>query len=161
MRLCRPTLTATDHSQLTAYVADQVAVSIADHESLTILRGVLRNAQIIADASIGPDVVTLDSECVLRDMQTGDCESYTLVFPDEADISAGRLSVLAPLGASLLGQRVGSVVRVPCPVGVRAVAVERLLYQPEAADRESLAGPEPESAMSYSGTRVTRQESTA
>lgn len=135
MRPCRPLLTTTDHEQLIAYVSDSMIASIADHESLAMLRSVLRDAKVVEDSHVEPDVVTLDSEFQLRDIETGEVEQYTLVLPDEADIARGRLSVLAPLGASLLGQSVGSTVRIPCPLGVRTVTVERLLYQPEAAEK--------------------------
>lgn len=134
MRSRPPTLTATDHDQLTAYVSDQVVASIADHESLAMLRSVLCEARVVPDSQIEPDVVTLDSECLLRDAETGELERYTLVFPSEANIARSRLSVLAPLGSSLLGQPVGATIRVPCPAGVRAVTIEAVPYQPEAEE---------------------------
>ena len=56
-----------------------------------------------------------------------------LVFPSDADIDEGRLSVLAPLGTALLGARVGDLVEVNAPAGVRRIKVEKVLYQPEAA----------------------------
>jgi regulator of nucleoside diphosphate kinase len=63
----------------------------------------------------------------------GESETYTLVYPDEADILAGRLSVLAPLGIALLGARVGQVVEFDAPAGARRLKVEKVLYQPEGA----------------------------
>jgi regulator of nucleoside diphosphate kinase len=68
----------------------------------------------------------------VRDLRSGETETYTLVYPDEADIDDGKLSVLAPLGAALLGTRAGRVVEVAAPAGPRRVKVERVLYQPEA-----------------------------
>ena len=60
-------------------------------------------------------------------------ETYTLVYPDEADINEGKLSVLAPLGTALLGMRVGDIVEFEAPAGTRRLKIERVLYQPEAA----------------------------
>jgi regulator of nucleoside diphosphate kinase len=55
------------------------------------------------------------------------------VYPDDADVNDGKLSVLAPLGTALLGASVGDVVEFRTPGGVRRLKVERILYQPEAA----------------------------
>jgi len=55
------------------------------------------------------------------------------VYPDEADFTVGKVSILAPLGSALLGARAGSVIKVHAPTGVRRMKVERILYQPEAA----------------------------
>jgi regulator of nucleoside diphosphate kinase len=60
-------------------------------------------------------------------------EEYTLVYPDEADIDDGKLSVLAPLGIALLGTRVGQTLEFQVPAGTRRLRVEKILYQPEAA----------------------------
>lgn len=130
----RPIVTTTDHSQLTVFTSDPTLTSIADHGSLSKLRAVLSEAQVVADDEINPDTVTLESECFVRDVQTGENEQYTLVFPDEANITKGYLSVLAPLGASLLRQPDNSTIRVPCQLGRRVFLIERLLYQPEAAE---------------------------
>jgi regulator of nucleoside diphosphate kinase len=75
------------------------------------------------------------SRVSVRDMVSGDLASYTLCYPVEADFDAGRLSVLAPIGAALLGYREGDVVERPVPGGVRVLKIEKLLHQPEAAKR--------------------------
>jgi regulator of nucleoside diphosphate kinase len=53
----------------------------------------------------------MNSTVVLRDLDTEEHETYTLVFPDDADIADGRLSVLAPVGTAILGQYVGDDLR--------------------------------------------------
>jgi regulator of nucleoside diphosphate kinase len=55
------------------------------------------------------------------------------VLPLAANFERGRISVLAPLGIAILGQRVGDVVAVRAPGGVRKLLIENVLYQPEAA----------------------------
>jgi regulator of nucleoside diphosphate kinase len=69
----------------------------------------------------------------VRDLDTDECEVYTLAYPEEADLAQGTLSVLAPLGTALLGTRAGQIVHVRAPGGVRRLRVERIVYQPEAA----------------------------
>jgi regulator of nucleoside diphosphate kinase len=101
---------------------------------LMALRAELGRGQILPGADAVPKgVVTMHSRVRVRDPKGEEASTYTLVYPDEADIDAGKLSVLAPLGAALLGARVGQVVRFDTPGGVRRLRVERILYQPEAA----------------------------
>ena len=50
-------------------------------------------------------------------------ETITLVTPAEADPVAGRISVTSPIGSAMLGRRVGDVVSVRTPGGVRVVAI--------------------------------------
>jgi regulator of nucleoside diphosphate kinase len=73
----------------------------------------------------------MNSTIVLRDLDTQDVESYTLVYPEQADIANGKLSVLAPIGTAVLGQRVGDVLRWHVPAGRRRLKIEQVVYQPE------------------------------
>lgn len=100
----------------------------------TALRAELDRGRVLDHANAVPrKVVTMHSRVRVRDLKADEPETYTLVYPDEADIDAGKLSVLAPLGAALLGARVGQVVRFDTPGGPRRLRIERILYQPEAA----------------------------
>jgi regulator of nucleoside diphosphate kinase len=100
---------------------------------LTALDEELVRGSVVAREEVPKGVVTMHSRVRVRDLEEDEPETYTLVYPDEADIDAGRLSVLAPLGTALLGTRVGEVVEFDVPAGTRRVKVERVLYQPEAA----------------------------
>jgi regulator of nucleoside diphosphate kinase len=73
----------------------------------------------------------MNSTVVLRDLETNEKETYTLVFPDSADIAHDRLSVLAPVGTAILGQHVGDTIRWRVPQGMRRLKVEKVVYQPE------------------------------
>jgi transcription elongation GreA/GreB family factor len=50
-------------------------------------------------------------------------ETITLVTPAEAEPLASRLSVASPMGSAMLGRRVGEVVSVRTPGGVRVVTI--------------------------------------
>jgi regulator of nucleoside diphosphate kinase len=88
---------------------------------------------VVCPTDVPRNVVTMNSKVRFRDLAGGDRETYTLVYPHEADINDGRLSILAPLGTALLGAKVGDVVECCTPGGVRRIKVEKILYQPEAA----------------------------
>jgi regulator of nucleoside diphosphate kinase len=100
---------------------------------LAALAGELRRARVVPRAEIPPDVVTMNSTVRLRDLETGEDETYTLVYPEQADIEADKLSVLAPVGTALLGYRAGDVVEWPVPAGMRRFRVEEVVFQPRSA----------------------------
>jgi regulator of nucleoside diphosphate kinase len=61
----------------------------------------------------------MNSQVYLFDLDSGEETTYTLVFPQQADIDRRRISVLAPLGAALLGRRAGQIVTPITPNGRR------------------------------------------
>jgi len=95
------------------------------------LAGELRRARVVARSELPPDVVTMNSTVRLRDLETGEEETYTLVYPHEADIGENKLSVLAPVGTALLGYRAEDVVEWPVPAGVRRFRIEEVVAQPD------------------------------
>lgn len=101
-----------------------------------LLEAELLRAQLVAPGQIAPDVVTMHSRVVCVDETSGEQQEIELVYPHEADSDRGRISVLAPVGAALLGLAVGRSIEWPVPGGrttrVRVMAVP---YQPQAAGR--------------------------
>ena len=102
-----------------------------DAESVDRLERHLDDADVLPARHIGPDVVTMNSEVRVRDLDTHEAIVFRVVFPRAADSTAGRISVLAPLGMAVLGRRVGEAVAWETPGGVRRLRLDRVLYQPE------------------------------
>jgi regulator of nucleoside diphosphate kinase len=97
------------------------------------LEGELRRASIVAHRDVPADVVTMNSEVTYEDVATGARRTIRVVFPRDADASAGRVSVLAPIAAALLGLRVGQEIDWRVPRGLTRLRVVEVGYQPEAA----------------------------
>ena len=93
----------------------------------------LGRGRVVPPTRVPKGVVTMNSQVRFIDLGTREEETYTLVYPAEANVEDARLSVLAPLGTALLGASVGEVVECRTPGGVRRLRIERILYQPEAA----------------------------
>jgi regulator of nucleoside diphosphate kinase len=93
----------------------------------------LKAGEVVAPARVPRGVVTMNSKLSVRDLASDERDTYTLSYPQEADIDEGRVSVMAPLGRALLGAKVGDVVEFDAPAGTRRIKIERILYQPEAA----------------------------
>jgi regulator of nucleoside diphosphate kinase len=104
-------------------------------DAATALEEELQRAAIVPHADVPADVVTMNSEVVYEDCATGVRRDVRVVYPKDADARAGRVSVLAPIGAALLGLRVGQEIEWHVPGGTRRVRVVAVRYQPEAAAR--------------------------
>ena len=92
-------------------LASEFAKAIDPSDHLRDLRTELDRAHIVRPEDVPRNVVTMNSTVILRDLVTNEKETYTLVFPDSADIANNRLSVLAPIGTAILGERLGDVLR--------------------------------------------------
>jgi regulator of nucleoside diphosphate kinase len=93
----------------------------------------LDRAKIIADNEVPPDLVTMNSKVKFLN-ETEDKEMIvTIVYPPDANFSEGKVSVLASLGAALIGLRVGQQINWQFPDGkTKTLRILEVLYQPEA-----------------------------
>lgn len=107
------------------------------HASLAVadaLNEELDRANMCAPEAMPHDVVTMNSRVKFRELKSGETRVRTLVYPAQMTDSATQLSVLAPVGAALLGLRVGDSIHWTLPGGTTTdLEVLELLYQPEAA----------------------------
>jgi regulator of nucleoside diphosphate kinase len=125
-------VTDTDFDRL-KHLVESPRYRVSHAVLIPALREGLDRCRVVETTRVPNEVVTMHSKVRVRDLKTEDAETYTLVYPDGADISQGKLSVLAPLGTALLGVRVGQVVEFLAPGGARRLRVEKILYQPEAS----------------------------
>src|ERR1044071_3264604 len=126
-------ITAPDHEELTYAIAASGKLSERGRAEMSALQSELNRAGIVAAEEIPPDVITMNSRAELLDLETGERIELTLVFPIDANIEAGKISVLAPLGTAMLGYRVGDEFAWNVPYGVRRLKVTAVRFQPEAA----------------------------
>ena len=107
------------------------------------LRGLerqLRDATVVRAEEVPADVVTMGSRFRFTDRRTGVSEAYRLVYPEEADLDRGRLSVFAPIGTAVFGRRARQTVWWQVPWGLRVVRIEEVVFQPEAHGHRPAAG---------------------
>ena len=91
-------------------------------------------ATIHKERHVPRDVVTMNSEVDFVDAASGAGRSVRLVYPSDADISTGRISILTPVGAGLIGLRTGSAILWPDRDGQeRALTIRAVLQPPRAA----------------------------
>lgn len=124
------TLTVPDFARLIKLLGGQLPQGLAD---------LLAEAEIVPSREVGADVITMYSQVELVDVHTRRLQKLTVCYPGEAEPAAGFVSVLSPVGMSLLGLRVGSVARWRTPSGEECPAeVSAILFQPEASGDYSI-----------------------
>lgn len=97
------------------------------------LRKELNRAKVVEPEDIPNDVITMNSKFKLKDLDSGEEMTYTLVFPEDADIYKNKISIYAPMGIALIGYRVGDIIEWPVPGGILRIKVLEIIYQPEAS----------------------------
>lgn len=93
-------LTRADAEKLTR-IADHATGQFA--QAGDFLAREIERAEIIDAFERLPDLVAMGSRVTFRDDVTEQVRTVTLVYPDEADMSQNRISVLTPVGAALIG----------------------------------------------------------
>jgi regulator of nucleoside diphosphate kinase len=118
-------ITKSDAVSLRALLA---ARAHAEHDQghLHELAAELERAFITEPDEVTDGVITMHARVQVLDLVSNERHELVLVFPREADLSAGRISVLAPLGTALLGYREGDEVEWLMPGGLRRLRVERV-----------------------------------
>jgi regulator of nucleoside diphosphate kinase len=91
-------------------------------------------AVVVPRNEIPNDVVTMNSRVIFEIESTGERREITLVYPKDADIDSGKISVLVPIGTALLGLRVGQSIDWELPNGRKQrYRIVEVPFQPEAA----------------------------
>jgi regulator of nucleoside diphosphate kinase len=122
----RPIVISSPTERMLRNMLAQRATVIYDHEHLQALRAELDEALVLEPSAMPAKVVTLHTPLRVRDLESGQRQDLALVSPANADVNAGRISVLAPLGAALLGNREGDEVEWRMPGGLRRLKIERV-----------------------------------
>ncbi len=125
-------ITNADQSRLLTFISREREFGGGNTENLTDLECEIKRATITSAKDIPKDVVTMHSRVWLQDLDSGEDVFYTLVYPAEADLAEGMISVLAPVGTAILGYRVGDIVEWIVPGGTARYRIEKVLFQPEA-----------------------------
>jgi regulator of nucleoside diphosphate kinase len=92
-----------------------LALAALERSSLSagLLLEELERAEIVPPGKLPADVATMRARVAFRDEATGEEHAVRLVFPKEADIALGDVSVLTPIGAALIGMRRGAAIDWP------------------------------------------------
>lgn len=77
----------------------------------------ISRAKIVAQEKLPADVVAMESQVTFTDLDSGEAKTVQLVYPQAADVSQLKISVLSPVGSALIGLKVGGTIEWPVPQG--------------------------------------------
>ena len=127
------TLTELDHVRILALLRRGSAPPAVQE--------LVEQADLVPSRQADPDLVTMYSQVLLAEAgaaaaagDAGARRKLAVCYPPDADPDAGFVSVLSPLGAALVGRRVGDTVHWTTPDGAtHAAEIVAVLFQPEAS----------------------------
>lgn len=134
MSLSPPIIVATeDRARLQLLIEQQMDNTRVAEQ----LEAELERARVLPWQEVPADVVVMNGDLEYEEVASGQRRSVRLVYPADADSSAGKISVLAPLGCALLGLRVGQEIDWRMPGGLRRLRLVSA-SRPDATARASL-----------------------
>ena len=96
----------------------------------------IRELSLYNISSIPTGVAAYGSSVTVEDLDEGDEVTYELVFPEEADVNAGLISVSSPIGRALLNKTAGDEVQVQTPRGKKSYQITKLVTLHERKPQE-------------------------
>ena len=126
-------ITESERQKLQELISETKEFGKGNKTYLKSLEQELELAQEVITDHIPPDVITMNSKVLLKDLTSGEDMVFTLVYPMDADYKLDKISILAPVGTAILGFRKGDIIDWNVPDGVVKLQVVDILYQPEAA----------------------------
>ena len=127
------TLTELDHMRIQELIKRDTRDEQWPSRLGNPIEALLDSAELVPSRRIPRDVVTMHSQVLVVDAESGRHYTLMLCYPSDAKPDKGFISVLSPVGMSLLGLRTGCVARWHTPSGERReLEVVAILFQPEA-----------------------------
>ena len=106
-------------------------LTVARPEIADLLSDELSRAQVMPFNMLPPNVVTMNSSVTFTDLDSHQEQTVSLVYPHEANIEQKKVSILAPVGAALIGMQVGNIIDWPInETKVKRIQVKHVI-QPE------------------------------
>ena len=98
---------------------------------INLLKDKLAHAAIMDTAKVPKDQVAFGCTVVVKDLDFGDTEEFTLVGAGEEDYDTGRINVASPLAQGLVGKKVGERVEVEVPAGTNRFEILEIRFEDE------------------------------
>ena len=93
---------------------------------IRFLQKVLEHSRVIDTDALPKDKVSLLSRVVFTNLATNVRREFKIVSPHEMDIAAGKISLKSPIGAALMGKKVGEIAEAQVPSGTLRLRIESI-----------------------------------
>jgi transcription elongation factor GreA len=94
---------------------------------IRFLQKILEHSRVIDPDALPKDRVSLLSRVQFTNLSTNTRMCFEIVSPHEMDLEAGKISLNSPIGAALLGKKVGEIAEAQTPSGLLRLRIEALL----------------------------------
>ncbi|GHA28583.1 nucleoside diphosphate kinase regulator [Oceanisphaera arctica] len=123
------TVSTLDLARLEALLEKQ-----PDSDTVRRLEDELDRANVVAPTEVPDNIVTMNSTITFTMASSKETFTKTLCYPRDMDGAKEKISVLAPIGAALIGLAIGQSIQWPGPNGkTLQVTITAIDYQPERA----------------------------
>ena len=93
---------------------------------IRFLQRILENSRVINQDALPKDRVSLLSHVEFTNLSTNTRMRFQIVSPHEMDLEAGRISLKSPIGAALMGKKVGEIAEAQVPSGTLRLKIESI-----------------------------------
>lgn len=93
---------------------------------IRFLQKILENSRVIDPDALPKDRVSLLSRVEFTNLTTNARMTFEIVSPHEMDLEAGKISLKSPIGAALMGKKVGETVEVRVPSGILWLRIDSI-----------------------------------
>ncbi|WKZ70100.1 MAG: nucleoside diphosphate kinase regulator [Melioribacteraceae bacterium] len=116
-------ITKEDKTKLKKLISFSSGYRQLDKKTIQDLKSEVERAEVITDEERINDIITMNSTVRLKDLKSGVEFTYTLVYPDQANIAENKISIFAPIGTAMLGYKVGEIIEWKVPAGKRRLEI--------------------------------------
>ena len=96
---------------------------------IRFLQRVLEHSRVIDPDNLPKDSVSLLSWVEFTNLATNQRMKFQIVSPHEMDLNAGKISLKSPIGAALMGKKVGEITEAQVPSGTLRLRIESINYK--------------------------------
>ena len=93
---------------------------------IKFLQKILENSRVIDPGALPKDRVSLLSRVEFTNLSTNTRMKFQIVSPHEMDLEAGKISLKSPIGAALMGKKVGEIAQAQVPSGTLRLRIESI-----------------------------------
>lgn len=98
---------------------------------INLLKDKLKRADIVDTSKLPKDEVVFGCTVVVKDLDFGDKEEFTLVGEGDEDYDNGKINVASPLGQGLVGKKVGEKAEIEVPAGINRFEIVEIRFDEE------------------------------
>ena len=93
---------------------------------IRFLQRILEHARVIDPTALPKDQVCLLSRVEFTNLSTNTRMKFQIVSPHEMNLEAGKISLKSPIGAALMGKKVGEIAQAQTPSGILNLRIENI-----------------------------------